>query len=160
MSQKYVMGEDEKTVEHNMDVVIKCEKRVRRSNKRLSGAICRATAIGGYSAFWQRGICFVIISILLNLWFWFLSIVGEDTEVTSIDFIMEDAFFTLMGGYISVLTGDSVKASTVKITSEGLLQLFSTGVLSASELAKIKPNVADHSKTDTLAKLLVCIQAR
>lgn len=95
----------------------------------------------------------------MNLWFWFLSIVGEDTEVTSIDFIMEDAFFTLMGGYISVLTGDSVNASTVKITSEGLLQLFSTGVLSASELAKIKPDVADRSKTDALAKLLVCIQA-
>ncbi|KAI5836767.1 hypothetical protein DFP73DRAFT_488288 [Morchella snyderi] len=72
---------------------------------------------------------------------------------------LSDAFFTLMGGYISALTSDSVNASSVKITSEGLLQLFSTGVLSASELVKIKPDVADRSKTDALAKLLVCIQA-
>lgn len=75
------------------------------------------------------------------------------------DFGMDGAFFIIMGGYTFSPQITYPTTDPLTLSLNGLLFLLEAEVITAGDLARLKGDVADKGKADTLAKCLVCAQA-
>lgn len=105
----------------------------------------------------------------LSLW----SCIAPSNEDMEYGFGKEGAFYAIMGGYTFLpphtdpapepptSTGDRLESALtpLTLTGDGLNFLLQHDVVTTDSLAKLKGEIVDKGKADTLTKCLVCTQA-